>query len=113
MDSDDIFAGSPAPDLTTSTQALNEILETEEGRYLADNLKRKMEELSERYREMGPEDRAKFESEFASKFKDSMEKLKRVVQEKVTATSSNPSGESQSLSGLHIFGVIVLISVFG
>lgn len=113
MDSDDIIAGFPAPDLTTSTQALNEILETEEGRYLADNLKRKMEELSERYKEMGPADRAKFESEFASKFKDSMEKLKRVVQEKVATSSTHPTPSEESLIGLHVLGVIILISVFG
>lgn len=102
--------GFPVPDIPTSTQALHDILETDEGRMLADSLKRKMEDLSERYKSMGPEERAKFEQEFASKFQSSMDKLKRVVHEKLES-KSQPLVYSQI--ALQVFGVILLISVIG
>lgn len=107
---DDDVTGFPAPDLTTTTNSLNEMLESEEGKHLAEKLKSKMEELSEKYRLMSPEDRGKFEKEFASKFQVSMDKLKRVVQEKVSTTVK---AQIYSQIALQIFGVILLISVIG
>lgn len=61
------------PDIDTSTQVLSDVLESEEGKSMADSLRRKMEELSERYKTMTPEERAKFEQKFAEKFQKSID----------------------------------------
>lgn len=120
MDGDGIRSGFPAPDLATTTAALNDILETEEARVLAANLKRKMEALSERYKEMNVEDREHFEKEFASRFQDSMEKLKRTIQEKVSTSTTQkiPQGESSSSetetgTGLQIIGFLIVAFLIG
>lgn len=108
----DDVTGIPLPDYETSTQALNDILETDEGHFLADKLKNRMQELSERYKSMGPEERAKFEKEIVAQFQGNIDKLRKVVTEKI---SQGPSvkAEAYSLVALQVFGVIVLISVIG
>lgn len=109
--SDDIATtGFPAPDLTTSTNVLNEILETEEGRKMAGLLKDRMESLSERFKNLGPEEREKFQREFGAKFQDAMQNLKQVVQEKVGASVRT---RVYTELGIQIFGVVLLISVIG
>lgn len=110
MDSASDVTGFPVPDISTSTQALNDVLETEEGKHLADNLKQRMEELSERYKTMTPEERARFEKKFAEKFQLSMDNLKRVVHEKVESTARL---QFYSQTAIQLFGVILLLGVIG
>lgn len=104
------------PDLSSTTEALKEIMETEEGRNLAEELKVKMEALTEQYKEMTPEQRDRFEKEFSTKFKSSMDMLKKVVDEKIASMETEEqlnSEESILQIALPVFGVILLISVIG
>lgn len=110
MTSPNDVTGIPVPDIATSTQVLNDILETDEGKTLADNLKRKMEELSERYKSMGPEEREKFEKQFAAKFQSSMENLKRVVHEKVESSART---KVYSQMSIQVMGLIFFLGVIG
>lgn len=110
MDRVNDVTGYPVPDIATSTQALEDVLESNEGKALADSLKRKMEELSERYKTMDADERARFEKDFAAKFQNSIEKLKRVLHEKVE-DSVRTRVYSQTV--LQLIGVVILLSVIG
>ena len=108
MDSD--VTGFPVPDIPTSTRALEDVLDSEDGRNLAENLQRKMEELTERFKSMGPEERAKFQEQLAAKFQGSIEKLKKVVHEKV---ESSVRTKVYSQMAIQLVGWILLISFIG
>lgn len=108
MDND--VTGFPVPDISTSTKVLEDVLETEEAKWMADGLRRKMEELSEHYKTMTPEERARFEKKFAEKFQKSIDNLKRVVQEKVEESVA-PRVYSQL--AIQVFAIAFLIGVIG
>lgn len=102
--------GIPIPDIATSTDALKDVLESEEGSHLADDLKRKMQELNDRYKNMNDEERADFEKKIVAKFQQSIDGLKRAVHEKVESTVRT---KVYSQLAVQVIGVALLIGVIG
>lgn len=56
-------------------EAMDELMKSEEGRELAENLRTKLKEMNEQFKDLSGEDKQKFVNEFRNKFADSLGNL--------------------------------------
>lgn len=98
--------GSEDDPTTTATNALNDVMKTEEGRKMVANLREQLAKMGDKFKSMSPEEKEKFQKEFTAKFASSFDKLKGTVQEKVTQAV-----QRQIYLNLFIVLIVVLLVV--
>jgi hypothetical protein len=70
---------SPISNPKTSS-ILQELMNTEKGRELAEKIRVKLNELNVKFAQLSPTDKKKFKSEFKNKFSESLQFLKNKIQ---------------------------------
>lgn len=77
------LSDDPNENTKSALNTLDKLMETEEGRVIAQQIKDKMKELAQTYEVLSEQDKKEFQSIFKNKFLESFEHLKENVEENV------------------------------
>ncbi|CRL08749.1 CLUMA_CG021304, isoform A [Clunio marinus] len=97
--------------------AMDALMKSEEGREIAENLKSKLKQLNDQFKDLNHGEKQKFLNEFRDKFSESIGSLKDTLGEKYGETFEEevPNAYTQQLLNYLPFmiGVTILLLIFG